>query len=78
MAINIPGYTLVATKLADGNVQLVFQNPNAGIRYCSVITSANFTSLNTTVNGGSTGASLTIVNGQDAFNTDFPLGYVGT
>jgi hypothetical protein len=78
MAINIPGVTVVSTKLADGNVQMVFQNPNGGIRYAWVVTSANFTSLNTTVNGGSTGASLTIVNAQDQYNTDYPVEYVGS
>lgn len=78
MAINIPGFSLVATKMASGNVQLVFQNPNGGVRYCAVISSANFTALNTTVNGGATGAALTQVSGQDAFNTDYPAEYVGS
>lgn len=78
MPINIPGFSLVATKMASGNVQLIFQNPNGGIRYCAVITSANFTSLNTTVNGGSTGASLTQVTAQDANNGDYPAEYVGS
>jgi hypothetical protein len=78
MAINIPGYTLIATKMASGNVQFVLQNPNGGLRYVFVITSANCTSINTTVNGGATGTALTFVFGQDANNTDYPLEYVGS
>ena len=78
MAINIPGFSLIATKMASGNVQFVFQNPNSGIRYAAVITSANCTSINTTVNGGSTGAALTFTFAQDANNNDYPTEYVGS
>jgi hypothetical protein len=78
MAINIPGVTVIATKMASGNVQLVFQNPNGGVRYCVVIPAADFTSFNTTVNGGATGANLTRTYGQDANNTDYPTEYVGS
>jgi hypothetical protein len=78
MAINIPGVSVIGTKQASGNVQLVFQNPNGGIRYAVVIPAADFTSFNTTVNGGSTGATLTKTYGQDANNTDYPFEYVGS
>ena len=78
MAINIPGFTLIATKMASGNVQLCFLNPNSGLRYCAVVTSANFTSMNTTVNGGSTGAALTFTYAQDANPSDYPVEYVGS
>jgi len=78
MAINIPGVSAVFTKMASGTVQCVFQNPNAGIRYCCVIPAADFTLFNTTVNGGSTGATLTKTYAQDANNSDYPMEYVGS
>ena len=78
MAINIPGVTVIATKMASTTVQLVFQNPNGGVRYCAVIPAADFTSFNTTVNGGSAGATLTRTYGQDANNGDYPFEYVGS
>ena len=78
MAINIPGFTLVATKMASGNVQFLLQNPNGGVRYCFSITGANCTSINTTVNGGATGTALTFVFGQDANASEYPTEYVGS
>jgi hypothetical protein len=78
MAINIPGVTVIATKMASGNVQMLFQNPNSGIRYCIVIPAADFTSFNTTVNGGSTGATLTRSYAQDQNNNDYPMEYVSS
>lgn len=76
MAINIPAYNVVATKQADGNVQFLIQRPNGDIRFGFNMTSANVTSINTTVNGGATGATLTFVYAQDAFPYDLPLGFV--
>jgi hypothetical protein len=78
MAINIVGVTAILTKMASGNVQCVFQNPNGGVRYCIVIPAADFTSFNTTVNGGATNATLTRTYAQDAAATDYPQEYVGT
>jgi hypothetical protein len=78
MAINIPGVSVIGTKMASGNVQLVFQNPSGGVRYCVVIPNADFTSFNTTVNGGSTGATLTKTYAQDLNNSDYPTEYVGS
>lgn len=78
MAINIPGVTVIATKMSSTTVQLVLQNPNGGIRFAVVIPAADFTSFNTTVNGGAAGATLTRTYGQDANNTDYPVEYVGS
>jgi hypothetical protein len=78
MAINIVGVTVIMTKLADGNVQMVCQNPNSGVRYCVVFPAADFTAFNTTVNGGATNATLTKTYAQDANATDYPQGYVSS
>lgn len=77
MAVNIPAVAVVGTKLADGNVRLDLYasndgvNPSADIRFAVVIPAADFTSFNTTVNGGSTGATLTKVYAQDQFRGDY-------
>lgn len=76
MAINIPAINVVATKLADGNVQLLFQRPNGDVRFAVSIPTADFTSFNTTVNGGSTGATLTKSYTQDQFPADYPIGFI--
>lgn len=78
MPINIPAVTVIGTKMASGTVQLVFQNANGGVRYAVVIPNADFTSFNTTVNGGATGANLTKIYAQDAAATDYPAEYVGS
>jgi hypothetical protein len=78
MPQGIPAVSVIGTKLADGNVQMCFLNQNSGLRYCCVFTSANFTSFNTTVNGGSTGATLTVTYAQDANASDYPQEYVGS
>lgn len=78
MAVNIPGIAVVATKMASGNVQLVFQstldglNANGENRFAVVIPAADFTSFNTTVNGGATGATLTRAYAQDLNRGDYP------
>ena len=82
MAVNIPGFTVTATKNASGTVRLDFYstldgvNPSADLRFAVVIPSADFTSFNTTVNGGSTGATLTKVYAQDANRGDYLPGTV--
>jgi hypothetical protein len=78
MAVNIPAVTVIGTKQASGTVQLVFQNPNGGVRYAVVIPSADFTSFNTTVNGGATGASVTTNYTQDQNRLDYPPEFVGS
>jgi hypothetical protein len=67
--------TLVTLKLADGNVLLTFQSPNGTEKFVIAIPSADFTSINTTTNGGSTGATQTFVYGQDANKADYPTSY---
>ena len=51
-------------KQSDGSVTVTISGPNGDIRYVLNIPSADFTSFNTTVNGGSAGASLTKTYGQ--------------
>ena len=82
MAINIKGTIVQATKLADGNVRLDFWatndglNSNGQLRFAMVITSADFTSFNTTVNGGSTGATLSKAYAEDANRNDYHRGFI--
>lgn len=84
MARNIPAVAVVMTKQASGNVQIVVQssldglNPSGDIRFELVIPSADFTAFNTTVNGGSSGATLTKVYAEDANPSDYTLGYAST
>ena len=73
MPFNITAVTVIATKQASGGVQLLFQNPNGGIRFMCSILAADFTAFNTTVNGGAAGATLTRVYAQDAAPADYPL-----
>lgn len=80
MAVNIPGIAVTATKNASGTVRLDFYstldalNPAADLRFAVVIPSADFTSFNTTVNGGATGATLTKVYAQDLNRGDYVNG----
>lgn len=64
--------TVVTLKNASGSVTLFFQAPNGGVRYAHTFPSADFTSINTTTNGGSTGATQTFVYAQDANALDYP------
>lgn len=75
MPYNQPARTLVATKMASGTVQLIWSDAVGGIVYAAVIPSADFTTLNTTVNGGAAGASVTKTYAQDANQGDYPQGY---
>lgn len=61
--------------MASGTVQLVWSDSNGGIAYVAVIPSADFTSLNTNVNGGATSATRTFTYGQDQNQGDYPQGY---
>ena len=78
MSVNIPGISVVATKQADTTVQMAFYqtidglNPSGAIRFCVVIPAADFTAFNTTVNGGSSGTSLTRTYPQDTNRDDYP------
>jgi hypothetical protein len=75
MPQNIPAVTVIATKQASGGVQLQFVI-NGAIRFVQSILAADFTSFNTTVNGGSAGATLTRTYAQDAAPADYPAEYV--
>ena len=74
---DIPAVSVVATKMASGTVQMQFQgsldglNPNGQIRFVVVIPAADFTSFNTTVNGGAAGATLTKVYAENVNVTDY-------
>jgi hypothetical protein len=78
VAVNIPGVSVIMTKQASGNVQVALYstsdglNPNGDFRFAVVIPAADFTSFNTTVNGGSTGATLTKTYAQDLNRNDYP------
>ena len=80
MAVNIPGIAVTATKNASGTVRLDFYstldalNPSADLRFAVVIPSADFTSFNTTVNGGGAGTTLTKVYAQDLNRGDYVNG----
>ena len=84
MAVNIPAVAVVTTKLADGNVQFMFYtsldgvNNTGQIRFGCVMTAANVTAINTTVNGGASGATLTQAYAQDANRGDYPTEYVAS
>lgn len=71
----IPACTVVATKQASGGVRLDFAI-NGAIRFSQSILAADFTSFNTTVTGGATGATLTRNYAQDVAPADYPLEYV--
>lgn len=77
MAVNIPGLFIAAVKMASGNVRLDFYgsydgvNSDGGMRFAVVIPAADFTSFNTTVNGGATGATLNRAYAQDASRGDY-------
>lgn len=75
MPYNIPAVNVVATKMASGNVQLVFTHAAGDVRFAAVIPAADFTSMNTNVNGGSTGATRSFSYAQDQNQGDFPQGF---
>jgi hypothetical protein len=91
MSWNIPGVSVVTTKLASGNVRFDFydlifnqtatyQGPVSSsvgdLRFSCVMTSANVTAINTTVNAGSAGTTLTQNYAQDANQGDYIRGYI--
>jgi len=77
MAVNIPGCFITATKMASGNVRLTILgsvdgvNSDGAIRFALVIPAADFTSFNTTVNGGATNTTLSKAYAQDANRGDY-------
>ena len=77
MAHTIKSQTVTATKQADGSVNIVFSDMYGGVRYVANISNADFTTLNTSVNGGSTGATKTLSYGQvsGGSGNPYPAGY---
>lgn len=81
MPTNILAAAVVTTKMASGNVRFdVYSsadglNSNGDLRFSFVLSSANVTAINTTVNGGSAGATLTQVLAENANSSDYLLGY---
>lgn len=81
MSYNVPSVNVVTTKMASGNVRFDFYDGNgvAGaalgdLRFSCVMSSANVTAINTTVNGGSAGTALTQAYAQDANQGDYLRG----
>jgi ABC-type dipeptide/oligopeptide/nickel transport system ATPase subunit len=83
MPVNIVARAVIMTKMASGTVQVVVQssldglNPNGDLQFVMVIPAADFTSFNTTVNGGAAGATLTKVYAENLNSGDYPLGFSG-
>ena len=81
MALNIRSVIVKATKQASGTVLVEFYSSNDGLnsngqlRYAIVLPSADVTSINTNVNGGSTGATRSFAYAEDANRNDYPAGY---
>lgn len=72
MPATVPATTVVTLKNASGTVTLFFQDPNGMVKFAHVFPSADFTSINTTTNGGATNATQTFTYAQDAARTDYP------
>lgn len=68
------GITVTATKMASGTVQFIV-TMNGATRCAFVLPAANVTSINTTVNGGAAGATLSFALAQDANLGDYPFQY---
>lgn len=69
--------TLVTLKQGDtaASVLLRFQSPNGMVRFEFPIPAADFTSINTTTNGGATGATQTFNYAQDANRAVYDPGF---
>lgn len=83
MSYGVPSVNVITTKMASGNVRFDFYDglgvggaSIGDLRFSCVMSSANVTAINTTVNGGSTGTSLTQAYAQDANQGDYVRGYV--
>jgi hypothetical protein len=74
----IPAFQIVATKISAtgaANVRLDILR-NGGVVFSVCIPAADFTSFNTTVNGGSAGATLTTSYAQDTSRADYGVGLI--
>lgn len=83
MSFNIPAVNVTTTKLASGNVRFDFYDglgvggaPIGDLRFSCVMSSANVTAINTTVNGGAAGTSLTQAYAQDLNQGDYLRGTI--
>jgi hypothetical protein len=83
MSFNVPAVNVTTTKLASGTVRFDFfdgngpgGNPVGDLRFSCVMTAANVTAINTTVNGGAAGTTLTQAYAQDANQGDYVRGYI--
>ena len=75
MAGTLLATTVVTLKNASGTVTLFFQDANGTVKFSHVFPAADFTSINTTTNGGATGATQTFTYAQDANRNDYPTSY---
>lgn len=82
MPATIMAFQVTATKAASGsgNMVLQFTHPGGNLVFCAVIPSADFTTMNTSVNGGSAGTTQTFPTSttfytQDQNKGDYPTGY---
>jgi hypothetical protein len=75
----IPAFQVVGTKISTTdtpkNVRLDILR-NGGVVFSVCIPQTDFTSLNTTVNGGSAGATLTLSYAQDTARADYGVGLI--
>ena len=83
MSYGVLAVNVVTTKLASGNVRFDFYDgvgPGGSsigdLRFSVVMTSANVTAINTTVNGGSAGTTLTQAYAPEANQGDYVRGYI--
>jgi hypothetical protein len=82
MAAGIRDYTVTMTKQSTTdtpkNMKVEIYDLNGGLKFAFLIPGADFTSFNTTVNGGAANATLSktyTAASQQAF--DYPFGYTG-
>ncbi len=71
MPATVLAVTVITLKLANGDVLLKFQNPNGSVRFEHSFPAADFTSINTTTNGGATNATQTFTYAQDQNRGDY-------
>lgn len=81
MAAGIGDYIVTMTKQSTTdtpkNVKIEIYDLNGGLKHAFVIAGADFTSFNTTVNGGAAGATLSktyLASAAQSF--DFPVEFV--
>ena len=72
MPATVPATTVVTLKNADTTITLYFQDPNGFVKFAHTFPAADFTSINTTTNGGSANATQTFTYAQDAARVNYP------